>query len=125
MTGNAQAATSPSILAPLYRPVFFVLWWTSTVAAVGGWMQDLAGGWLMTSLMPSPLMVALMQTATYLPYFLLSLPAGTLADVVDRRLQVVGAGAWICLSALALGLFTVYGVMTPWLLLTMILSVAL
>ena len=48
-------------------------------------MQNVAAVWLMTSLTPSPLMVALVQTATSLPVFLLALPAGALADIVDRR----------------------------------------
>ena len=48
-------------------------------------MHDTSAAWLMTGLAPSPLMVSLMQTATSLPFFLLALPGGALADIVDRR----------------------------------------
>jgi predicted MFS family arabinose efflux permease len=65
-----------------------------------------------------------MQTATYLPYFLLALPAGALADVVDRRVQVLATGVFIFFAVLALGLLTVSGFMTAWLLLFMIFVVA-
>jgi MFS family permease len=60
--------------------------WTATVVAnIGTWMYNAASGWLMTSLDPDPLIVSLVQVATTLPVFLLALPAGALADVVDRR----------------------------------------
>ena len=53
-------------------------------------MQSTGAVWLMTSLTPSPLMVALVQTATSLPFFLLALPAGALADVLGL-LTLIGA----------------------------------
>jgi len=118
MTTTARATSS--IFAALHRPEFAILWWTGNIASIGMWMQDLAGSWLMTSLAPSPIMVSLMQTATYLPYFLLSLPAGALADVVDRRVQVLTSGVWLFVAVIGLGLLTIFGLMTPWLLLSMI-----
>ena len=48
-------------------------------------MQDVGEAWLMTSLTPSPVLVALVETAGSLPVVLLALPAGALADVVDRH----------------------------------------
>jgi len=48
-------------------------------------MQNAAAGWLMTGLDPDPLTVALVQVATTLPMFLLGIPAGALADILDRR----------------------------------------
>ncbi len=48
-------------------------------------MQDVGAGWLMTSLSSSPSMVALIEAADSLPVMLLALPAGALADIVDRR----------------------------------------
>lgn len=80
-------------------------------------MTDVGQGWLMTTLAPSPLMVALMLTAESLPFFLLGLPAGALADVADRRrLLLVTQGA-MALVAATLAAATFAGVMTPWLLL--------
>ena len=48
-------------------------------------MQDVGAGWLMTSLSSSPSMVALVEAADSMPVMLLALPAGALADIVDRR----------------------------------------
>ncbi len=123
MTGNTMVGQS--VWAPLRQPVFRMLWAASMVACLGGWMQDVAAAWLMTSLAPSPIMVSLLQTATYLPFFLLSLPAGALADVVDRRLLLLSSQFWMFFSVIGLGLLTLSGVMTPWLLLTVILIVGI
>lgn len=109
-----------SIWAPLRRPVFRALWWTSVVSSVGLWMQDIAQSWLITSLAPSPVMVSLVQTATYLPFFLLAIPAGAVADVVDRRILLLTSMLWICMAVVALGLLTISGSMTAWLLIVLI-----
>src|SRR2546425_10448377 len=74
-----------SAWSPLRYPVFRALWIASLVSNIGTWMQNVGGVWLMSSLSPSPFLVALMQTATSLPVFLVGLPAGALADIVDRR----------------------------------------
>src|SRR5579862_4457520 len=70
---------------PLKHPLFRAMWIASVVSNVGTWMHTVAASWLMTQLATSPLPVALVQTATTLPVFLISLPAGALADLVDRR----------------------------------------
>jgi MFS family permease len=62
-----------------------VVWIATVVSNIGGWMYSAASGWLMTSLNPDPLIVSLVQVATTLPMFLFALPAGALADIVDRR----------------------------------------
>ena len=71
--------------SPLRHPLFRAMWIASVVSNVGTWMHAVAAAWLMTKLATSPLPVALVQTATTLPVFLISLPAGALADLVDRR----------------------------------------
>src|SRR5882672_320071 len=71
--------------SPFRHTVFTVLWVATVVSNIGSWMQNAAAGWLMTSLRPDPFEVALVQAATTLPMFLFSLPAGALADIVDRR----------------------------------------
>ena len=58
-----------SAWSPLRQPLFRMLWIAAVAPNVGIWMQNVGGVWLMTSLTPSPLMVALMQTATSLPVF--------------------------------------------------------
>ncbi len=71
----------------------------------------------MTSLTLSPVMVALMQTATSLPIVLLALPAGAIADTSDRREILLFTQGWMLVSAAVLGVLTVLGATTPWLLL--------
>jgi MFS family permease len=77
--------TDQGSLAPFRHAAFAVLWIATVVSNIGTWMQNAAAGWLMTGLNPEPLIVALVQVATSLPMFLLGLPAGALADILDRR----------------------------------------
>jgi MFS family permease len=66
-------------------------------------MHEVGEGWLMTSLSPSPLSVALLQAADSLAVFLLAVPAGALADVVDRRRLAIVTQVWLLVSAAVLG----------------------
>lgn len=70
---------------PMRHPVFRMLWIAILFVNIASWMQDVGAGWLMTSLAPTPAMVSLVQAATSTPFFLLAIPAGALADIVDRR----------------------------------------
>ncbi len=76
-------------------------------------MHDVGAGWLITTLSPSPLMVSLVQAATTLPFFLFALPAGALADIVDRRLMLMAIQAVTAAVALALGIVVLVGEITP------------
>jgi MFS family permease len=67
-----------------YAP-FSVVWTATVIANIGTWKYNAASGWLMTSLNPEPLIVSLVQVATTLPIFLFAVPAGALADIVDKR----------------------------------------
>ncbi|HKA81253.1 MAG TPA: MFS transporter [Xanthobacteraceae bacterium] len=80
---SREPATSP--WSPFRHATFTVLWTATVVANIGSWMYSAAAGWLMTSLNPDPLVVSMVQVATTLPVFLFALPAGALADIVDRR----------------------------------------
>lgn len=91
----AAAADDLSPLAPLRRPVFRMLWFTWLAANTTMWMNDVASAWLMTSLAPSPLWVALVQSASTLPVFLLGLPSGALADILDRRRFLMVTQFWV------------------------------
>jgi predicted MFS family arabinose efflux permease/quinol monooxygenase YgiN len=88
-------------------------------------MQDVGESWLMTSLTLSPVLVALVETAGSLPVVLLALPAGALADVVDRRRLLLVMQSWMCVVAGAMGVLALMGHMTPGrlLLLTFLLGV--
>jgi len=86
-------------------------------------MQNAGAAWLMTTLVASPALVSLMQTATSLPTFLFGLPAGALADIVDRRRLMLATQAWMLASALALAVLTVLGEVGPWTLLALTFSI--
>jgi len=115
--------TAPSAWSPLRRPLFRALWIADVASNVGTWMHDAAAAWLMTLLAPSPLMVSLVQAATTLPLFLLALPAGALADVLDRRRVLLVAQVWLFLMTALLGVLTIAGVVQPWMLLVITLGI--
>lgn len=104
--------------SPLSVPIFRALWLASTFSNIGTFMQDVGAAWLMTSLTISPVMVSLMQTATYLPFFMLSLPAGALADLVDRRKLLIIGQSWMLVAAFGLACLTYFHIVGPWWLLT-------
>ena len=109
--------TSIGAWAPLKRPVFRALWIATVVSNTGTWMHEVGAGWLMVSLNPSPLMVALVQAATTLPIFLLALPAGALADILDRRRFLIATQAWMLVFAALLAATTFAAWVDAWLLL--------
>ena len=80
-------------------------------------MQNVGAGWLMTQLTDSPLMVSLVTAAAAIPVFLVILPAGALADMVDRRRLLLFTQSWMVLAAAALGVLTLFGAVKPWALL--------
>jgi predicted MFS family arabinose efflux permease len=103
--------------APLREPLFRSLWVAAVISYTGTWMQNVGAGWLMTQLTISPLMVSLVQAASLLPVFLVILPAGALADMVDRRRLLLITQGWMVAAAAALGVMSLTRVVTPWTLL--------
>jgi MFS family permease len=110
---SAEAAPV-SAWRPLTHTVFRALWVAGLVSDFGAWMHSVGEAWLMTSLSPSPLLVSLLQSADSLAIFLLALPAGALADVVDRRRLAILTQAWLLMGAALLGVLTLTHHMTPW-----------
>jgi MFS family permease len=106
-----------SALAPLREPLFRSLWFAAVISYTGRWMQNVGAGWLMTQLTTSPFMVSMVQAAMMLPVFLVTLPAGALADMVDRRRYLLVTQSWMVASAALLGIFTLLGLATPWIIL--------
>jgi MFS family permease len=107
--------TSP--WAPLRHSTYRMLFIAQLGSNVGTWMQTVAAQWLLVGRPDSAAFVSLVQTASLLPVFFLSLPAGVFADTMDRRklLWVTSTAVAVCVGVLAV--FTATGAMSPWLLL--------
>src|SRR5690349_5480934 len=110
---RAAPPAAGSAWSPFRYPAFTVIWVASVAANIGTWMYTAASGWLMTGLNPDPLIVALVQVAAGLPIFLTAIPAGALADIVDRRrFLIAGEAANTAIAALFAGLVAL-GLVTP------------
>ncbi|MDO5692920.1 MAG: MFS transporter [Pseudomonadota bacterium] len=107
-------------LAPFRHGVFTMLWSTWLIANLCMWMNDVAAAWLMTTLTSTPIWVALVQTAATLPVFLLGLPSGALADILDRKRFLFFTQVWVAVVGGLLALAIFLGVVTPPLLLMLL-----
>jgi len=120
-------AVSPSAAASAWSalryPVFRYLWIATVASNVGGWMYSAACGWLMTSLNANPLIVSLVQAVTSLPLFLLALPAGALADMIDKRRFILTLEILTTIFTALFALAVSLKVVTPVLLLLSILLI--
>src|SRR3954468_6966972 len=114
MTIEAQSTWSP-----LNHALFRALWIASTASHIGSYMTDVGQGWLMSSLTPSPLIVSLLYTAESLPFFVFGLPAGALADIIDRRRLLIVSQLAMAIAVGTLAIVTLMGAITPWMLLAL------
>jgi len=121
-THPSPAAESLSPFAPLALPVFRMLWFTWLAANLSMWMNDVAAAWMMTSLTTKPIWVALVQTASTLPVFLLGLPSGAMADILDRKRFFFWTQLWVATVALLLCAAVLSDSITPALLLGLIFA---
>jgi MFS family permease len=112
---TARHSISP--WAPLGEPLFRSLWIASVISYTGTWMQNVGAGWLMTQMTLNPFMIGLVQAAGALPVFLVILPAGALADLVDRRRFLLLTQGWMVLASATLGILTLTSCVGPWVLL--------
>src|ERR1700681_1836978 len=109
--------SSASLWRPLRSSTFRNLLIADVVSDVGTFMQSVGAAWLMVSLNAVPMYVALTQTASALPFFILALPAGAIGDIVDRRKLILFTETWMLFVALVLAVMTIAGRMSPVLLL--------
>ncbi len=119
MRSLLKAVFSSPTFAPLHGAVFRGLWLASFAANITMWMNDVAAAWVMTSLTTNPAMVALVQTASTLPVFLLGLPSGAMADIVDRRRYFASTQLWVFVVASTLATLSLSGALTAPLLLAL------
>src|SRR5256714_9844762 len=110
---------APSTWSPFKYPLFRALWISSTASHIGSYMTDVGQGWLMSSLTPSPLIVSLLLTAESFAFFLFALPAGALADIIDRRRLLIVSQLAMAITVGTLAILSVAGVVTPWILLVL------
>ena len=102
---------------PLSHRTYRQLWLGALCLNIGLWMQTVSAGWMMVSLQGSPLQIGLVQTASTLPAFLLALPGGVIADLVNRRRLMMGSQAALAGVALVTAGLVASGLVAPWLLL--------
>jgi len=105
--------------APLKRELFRALWIAAVVSNLGTWMHEVGASWLMTQLAPSPVMVSLIQATENLPFLMLALATGALADTFDRRRLLLLSQSWMLAAAAVLGVLTVLHWTTPGVLLAL------
>lgn len=103
----------PSVWRPLRTPIFRNLLLASVVSDIGAFMQSVGAAWLMVSLKAGPMYVALTQTASALPFFVLALPAGAIGDIVDRRKLILYTETWMVGVALVLAALALTGSVSP------------
>jgi MFS family permease len=120
---DSSARSTPSLWRPLRTPIFRNLLLADVVSDVGTFMQSVGAAWLMISLNAGPMYVALIQTASALPFFIFALPAGATGDIVDRRRLILYTETWMLAVASTVALLTISGWVTP--LLLLILTFAL
>lgn len=109
---------STSYKNPFGYKAFTVLWVATVLSNIGTWAHDVGAGWLMISLSDSsPVWISLTQAATALPVFLLVLPAGALADILNRKHILLVVQAALIFIAAGLGIAVALGITTPLLLL--------
>ncbi|TBO57596.1 MFS transporter [Streptomyces kasugaensis] len=120
----AAPSSTASYWAPLRVPVFRTLWLAQFASNIGSWMQTVGAQWLITEQGGSAGLIALVQTAASLPVLLLGIPAGALADIVDRRKLLFTAQLLMLMAAALLAILTALGQMDSYgvLILTFVLG---
>ena len=101
------------VAAPLRHTVFRRIWLASLLSNLGLLIQGVGAAWAMTQMTSSADKVALVQTALMLPIMLISMPAGAIADMYDRRVVALGSLAFALVGATALAVMAWYNLVTP------------
>ncbi|TKT70801.1 MFS transporter [Afipia massiliensis] len=105
--------SADGITAPLRHAVFRRIWLASLLTNLGLMINGVGAAWAMTQMTSSASMVALVQTALMLPIMLLSLAAGAIADMYDRRLVGLIALLLGLVGAVTLAVLAYFNAITP------------
>ncbi|TWT50783.1 enterobactin exporter EntS [Rubripirellula amarantea] len=118
-SGNTIEAKHASVLAPLSIPIFRLFWFASIFSNLGTWIHEVGASWLMTQLDSSPEMVAAVRVSMAIPMMLMAIPAGVIADRIDRRKLIIVTQLFLFSTASTLAMLTYSGAVTAWLLLSL------
>src|SRR5215468_3316412 len=113
MSVVSKSPENTRFFRPLHTPIFRNLLLADVVSDIGAFMQSTGAAWLMVSLNAGSMWVALTQTASALPFFLLALPAGAIGDIVDRRRLILFTETWMVGVALILTVLTIGQLISP------------
>jgi len=111
-----DTSTFTALRNPVYRTLLLASILSGTCVAA----HDCAATWVMSKLSPSPIFLSLMSTVASLPFFLFTLPAGALADIVDRRKFLCVMNLWLAIAAGLLAIFGSLQLLNPYLILACI-----
>ncbi|MGC2813237.1 MAG: MFS transporter, partial [Bradyrhizobium sp.] len=114
---NRPSFAADGLRAPLRHPVFRRIWFASLLSNLGLLIQGVGAAWAMTQMATSADDVALVQTALMLPVMLISMPAGAIADMYDRRIVALVSLSISLSGATALSLLAGFHLITPHILL--------
>src|SRR6266478_411646 len=109
----SEPRATASAWAPFRHHAFALIWTATVVSNVGGWMYNVASGWLMTNLDPDPLTVSMVQVANSLPMFLFAIPAGALMDIVDQRRFLICGEVAVTITSTAFAALVWLHLVTP------------
>ena len=111
--------SADGIAAPLRHTTFRRIWLASLLSNLGILIQGVGAAWAMTQMTSSADKVALVQTALMMPIMLISMPAGAIADMHDRRVVTMVSLAIALTGATTLTVLTWLGWLAPNLLLAL------
>jgi MFS family permease len=121
----SKSLKNTSTFSALRNPVFRKLWLASVLSGTCVAAHDCAATWVMYKLSASALFLSLMSTVASLPFFLFTLPAGALADIVDRRKLLWIMNVWLAVAAGLLAIFGSLGVLNPYIILICIFLIGI
>ncbi len=121
----AKSLKNTSTFTALRNPVYRKLWFATLLSGICVAAHDCAATWVMYKLSPSALFLSLMSTVASLPFFLFTLPAGALADIVDRRKLVWVMNLWLAVAAGLLALLASLRLLNPYIVLSCVFLIGI